>query len=96
MVCNVANDQSDLLILAGRLPAPALAQKLRQTLSLVRTGGVVVAQLEDLDDDVQIEATLKEQLCEVRSTVFDLSHEVLVAHRIARCSPVYDLFGKAA
>ncbi len=82
--CSAANDQSDVLLLAGQLSGSALATRLHQTLRLLRNGGIVVAHLEDLDDDLLVEATLKAEACEVRATVFDLSHEVLVAHRIAR------------
>ena len=84
MTSNAANDPSDVLILSGRLSGAELAERLHHTLGLLRNGGVIVAHLKDLDDDRALEAALEAETCEVESTVFDLSHEVLVAHRVSR------------
>ena len=84
MTSNVANDPSDVLILSGELSGPELARRLHDILHWLGREGVIVARLKDLDDDLAVEAALRTEPCEVASTVFDLSHEVLVAHRITR------------
>jgi hypothetical protein len=82
--CGAANDASDVLIMAGHVSAPALPEQLQRTLRLLRDGGVLAVQLNELDDDLVVQRWLENHGFDVASTVFDLSHEVLVAHTVCR------------
>jgi hypothetical protein len=82
--CAAANDSSDVLILAGPVSRGALTEQLQRTVRLLRDGGVLAVQLNDLDDDLALQRWLEACGFEVASTVFDLSHEVLVAHTVRR------------
>jgi len=82
--CGAANDASDVLIMAGHMSAPALPEQLQRTLRLLRDGGVLAVQLNALDDDLVVQRWLENHGFDVASTVFDLSHEVLVAHTVRR------------
>ncbi len=82
--CGAANDASDVLILVGDVSASALPEQLQRTLRLLRDGGVLAVQLGDLDDDIVLQRWLENHGFDVASTVFDLSHEVLVAHTVYR------------
>jgi hypothetical protein len=82
--CGAADDASDVLILAGCVSASGLAEQLQRTMRLLRDGGVLAVQLGDLDDDIVLQRWLENHGFEVGSTVFDLSHEVLVAHTVYR------------
>jgi hypothetical protein len=79
--CGAANDASDVLILVGRVNA---AEQLQRTLRLLRDGGELAEQLAELDDDLVLQRWLESHGFDVASTVFDLSHEVLVAHTVHR------------
>jgi len=82
--CGAADDASDVLILAGCVSASGLAEQLQRTMRLLRDGGVLAVQLGDLDDDIVLQRWLENHGFDVASTVFDLSHEVLVAHTVYR------------
>ncbi len=82
--CSAADDASDILIVAGVVRAKALPEQLQRTLRLLRNGGVLAVQLDQLDDDIVLQRWLDDHGFEVASTVFDLSHEVLVAHTVCR------------
>jgi len=82
--CAAANDASDVLILAGTIPVQTLPAQLHRTLGLLRDGGVLAVQLSQLDDDIDLQRWLDHHGFDVASTVFDLSHEVLVAHTLSR------------
>jgi hypothetical protein len=82
--CAAADDASDVLILAGAVAAQALPEQLHRTLRLLRDGGVLTVQLNQLDDDIVLQRWLDAHGFDVASTVFDLSHEVLVAHTLSR------------
>jgi hypothetical protein len=82
--CGAANDASDVLIMVGRVDAAALPEQLQRTMRLLRDGGVLAVQLSDLDDDLALQRWLETHGFEITSTVFDLSHEVLVAHTVSR------------
>jgi hypothetical protein len=82
--CGAADDASDVLIVVGAVSAASLAEQLQRLMRLLRDGGVLAVQLNDLDDDIVLQRWLDNQGFEVASTVFDLSHEVLVAHTINR------------
>jgi hypothetical protein len=82
--CGAADDASDVLILAGRLSASALPEQLQRTMRLLRDGGVLAVQLGELDDDILVQRWLETHGFDIASTVFDLSHEVLVAHTVCR------------
>jgi hypothetical protein len=82
--CGAADDASDVLILVGQVGASALPEQLQRTMRLLRDGGVLAVQLGELDDDIVLQRWLENHGFEVSSTVFDLSHEVLVAHTVSR------------
>jgi len=82
--CGAADDASHVLILAGRLSASALPEQLQRTMRLLRDGGVLAVQLGELDDDILVQRWLETHGFDIASTVFDLSHEVLVAHTVCR------------
>jgi hypothetical protein len=82
--CGAANDASDVLIVVGAVSAAALAEQLQRLMRLLRNGGVLAVQLNHLDDDIVLQRWLDSHGFEVASTVFDLSHEVLVAHTVHR------------
>ncbi len=82
--CAAANDASDVLILAGPASPSALTEQLQRTARLLRDGGVLAVQLNELDDDIALQRWLEAHGFDVASTVFDLSHEVLVAHTVRR------------
>jgi len=82
--CGAADDASDVLIVVGAISAAALPRQLQRIMRMLRDGGALAAQLGDLDDDVILQRWLGEHGFEVSSTVFDLSHEVLVAHTVIR------------
>jgi hypothetical protein len=82
--CAAANDSSDVLILAGPASPSALTEQLQRTVRLLRDGGILAVQLNDLDDDIALQRWLETHGFDVASTVFDLSHEVLVAHTVRR------------
>jgi hypothetical protein len=82
--CGAADDASDVLILVGHVNAAALPDQLQRTLRLLRDGGVLAVQLAELDDDLVLQRWLESHGFDVASTVFDLSHEVLVAHTVHR------------
>jgi len=82
--CGAADDASDVLILVGQVGASALPEQLQRTMRLLRDGGVLAVQLGELDDDIVLQRWLENHGFEVSSTVFDLSHDVLVAHTVSR------------
>jgi hypothetical protein len=82
--CGAADDASDVLILAGRVGAQAMADQLERTLRLLRDGGVLAVQLDALDDDIALQRWLVSHGFDIASTVFDLSQDVLVAHTLYR------------
>ena len=82
--CGAANDASDVLIVVGPLSASSLSEQLQRTLRLLRDGGVLAVQLAHLDDDVALQHWIEAHGLEIASTVFDLSHEILVAHALVR------------
>jgi hypothetical protein len=82
--CGAADGASDVLILVGRVSASALPEQLQRTMRLLRDGGVLAVQLGELDDDIALQRWLENHGFEVASTVFDLSHDVLVAHTVDR------------
>ncbi len=82
--CGAANDASDVLLLVGQVSASALPEQLQRTMRLLRDGGVLAAQLGELDDDIALQRWLENHGFDIASTVFDLSHEVLVAHTVCR------------
>jgi hypothetical protein len=82
--CAAANDASDVLIMVGRMSGCVLPEQLQRTVRLLRDGGVLAVQLTHLDDDVALQRWLDDHGFDVASTVFDLSHEVLVAHHLLR------------
>ena len=82
--CGGVQDASDALILAGGCPMESLTRQARRTVGLLRDGGMLVVQLNQLDDDLDLQRSLEGCGYEITATVFDLSHEVLAAHRVAR------------
>jgi len=82
--CGAANDASDVLIMVGHVSASVLPEQLQRTMRLLRDGGVLAVQLSDLDDDLALQRWLETHGFDIASTVFDLSHEVLVAHTVCR------------
>ncbi len=82
--CGGADDASDALIFAGVLKGKELISQVQRTLRLLRDDGVLALQLDQLDDDCDLQNCLQASGFEVNSAVFDLSHEVLVAHHVSR------------
>jgi len=84
--CTCADEGADVLIIPGATASESLVSVLLRTASVVREGGVVALKLDDIDDDCAVKAALRSLGLEVATTVFDLSNEILVAHKVRRLS----------
>jgi hypothetical protein len=84
--CAGADDTSDLLILSG--PPEALGALTARTAKLLKDGGVLVATLSRVEDDVPIRAALLAKGMTILQTTLDTSSGLVVAHRVARAAPL--------
>lgn len=72
---------ADLLV-GDMTPRDAIGTLLCSNMQILKPGGQLVLRLQDLDDDCIVQTCLFALGYRVTSTVFDLSADVLVAHRI--------------
>ena len=79
-----AGEHSGVLFIDGPVENARLRKQLAAACSLLDAQGVLVMRLTDIDQGRLVEAVLGEQGLEILSAIYDLSVEVLVAHRVAR------------
>ena len=79
-----AGEHSGVLFVDGPLPDDRLANRLGAAASLLAEQGVLVMRLSDIDQDLKVMQVLERSGLELLSTVYDLSCETLVAHRLVR------------
>lgn len=77
-------EHSDVLFVNGPSADDDLARRLGDASSLLGRQGVLVMPLADLDQNPKVVQALERSGLEVLSTVYDLSRETLVAHRVVR------------
>jgi hypothetical protein len=82
--CVHAGAPAEGLLIPDRLSDWALAERLDAAAGWLAGEGVVVARLRDVDQDLVLQARLERAGVELRSTVFDMSRGVIVAHRVRR------------
>lgn len=79
-----AGEHSRVLLIDGPVPEAELASRLRAATPLVMEAATIVLCLSDVDQDARVVQLLAQAGLDVASTVYDLSHEVIVAHRVLR------------
>lgn len=73
---------ADLVAVAAPTPGDAVGTLLCANMHLLKPAGRLVLRLEALDDDCVVQSCLSALGYRIASTVFDLSQDVLVAHRL--------------
>ena len=79
-----AGEHSSVLFVDGPLADDQLAGGLGAAASLLADRAVLVMRLSHIDQDLRVVGVLERSGLELLSTVYDLSCETLVAHRLLR------------
>jgi hypothetical protein len=82
--CAGADETSDLLILTG--PPGSFGALAARTAKLLKDGGVLVAVIERVEDDVAIRAALMAKGMTILQTTLNAQGPRIVAHRVARAA----------
>jgi|HubBroStandDraft_1064217.scaffolds.fasta_scaffold149433_1 hypothetical protein len=82
--CCGADEQGDLLLIAGPLSAAALADTIRRTARLLRDGGRLVVQLSGAEAEAVVRTALLAAGFETGFSVVDRSAGRLVMHEVHR------------
>ena len=77
-----ADEGNDVLIVGGSTVSECMIASLSEGVKLLKDGGALVARLDRVDDDCEVQACLTAAGREITSTVFELSDEVLVRHTV--------------
>ncbi len=84
--CPCADEASDLLLIAGLLPAADLADLLRRTCRLLRDGGTLIVQLQRSADDAAVRSALAAAGVVTTSSRIDGRAACLAVHTVARAA----------
>jgi len=84
--CVGADEQSDFLLILGRMTASDLADVIRRTARLLRDGGVLIIQVTGAGDEAAIRPALAAAGLEAPFTLVDRSVGRLVMHRVKRAA----------